>query len=468
MTTNDYDVLVLGGGTAGSAAASAAASAGARTALVNDGEIGGLCILRGCMPTKAMLASAHAAFEPHHASRFGVDFEGRMVPDFARIMQRKDEQVARFQRAKIASIEGGDYELLRGRGRFVEGGGVEVDGRAVSAGKVVLATGSVPSAPPFPGLEDVPYWTSDDVMRLTEQPKSLIVFGTGAIGLELAHFFSRIGTDVLVLGRSPLLHGADLDCGDELQRALNGEANLRVLTRTSIERVERDGDGIRVRYRHEGEVHEATSAGLLVATGRRPAVDGLGLEHAGLALERGRIAHDAQMRTSNPDVFVAGDVTGNELILHIASREGRVAGHTAAGGEGELEVEDRLFMSTIFTDPPFAQVGLTPVEAESDGLRVFIGAARFPETGRAITMGTEHGIWKLVVDADTREVLGSVILGPRADDLAHIVAQMIYYRGRVDDILDQPWYHPTLSEVMLNLARGAIAQLDGDAPPEQA
>ena len=225
---SNYDVIVLGGGSAGTSAARAATLAGARTLVINDGELGGLCILRGCMPTKALLASAHALDETRHLDGFGVRLEGRAVPDFARIMERREALVRRFQRAKINNVESQDYEVLFGRGRFAAGGGIDVDGRLLTADRYVIATGSEPASIPILGLDDVPVITSDDVMRLESQPRSLVVQGAGPIGLELAQFFARIGTRVLLVNRSPLLSHSDLECGEELRRALQDEPNFEL------------------------------------------------------------------------------------------------------------------------------------------------------------------------------------------------------------------------------------------------
>jgi pyruvate/2-oxoglutarate dehydrogenase complex dihydrolipoamide dehydrogenase (E3) component len=448
----DYDVIVLGGGSAGSSAAAAASSAGARTAMVNDGELGGLCILRGCMPTKSMLAAAHAIHEAEHLEPFAARLDGRVVPDFAGIMARKDGHVARFKRAKVAAIESEDYEVIAGRGRFT-GEGVAVGDTRLSARAYVIATGSVPEIAPLPGIDDVPLLTSDGVMRLEEAPRRLIVQGTGPIGLELAQFFARVGSEVLLVGRSPLLWRYDTECGDELRRALEAEPRLELAVPARIDGLARDGDGLRATLASPDGTREVAADALLMAAGRRAALEDLGLEHVCLEPRDGRLDHDAWMRTSRPEIYVAGDATGSYQILHLANQEGVVAGHNAAGGDPPRAMSYRLKMNVIFTDPPFAQVGLSEREALEQGHTIRIGRARFPETGRAITMETGFGLWKLMIDERSREILGSSILGPRADDLVHLVAIMMRYDARVDEIVDLPWYHPTLSEVMLNLAR---------------
>jgi pyruvate/2-oxoglutarate dehydrogenase complex dihydrolipoamide dehydrogenase (E3) component len=428
--------------------------------MINDGELGGLCLLRGCMPTKSMLAAAHVAHEAEHSEPLGVAIEGPVVPDFARIMERKDRHVARFQRAKVEAVEASDYDVLFARGRFAEGGGVEVDGRVLSAGGYVLATGSVAKRVAIPGIDNVPLLDSDAVMRLTQRPERLIVLGGGAVGLELAQFFSRIGTHVVLVNRSPLLSHYDSDCGAELSGALADEPRFELVVPGSIDSLEPDGSGLRARVRTGDGVREVVVDALLVAIGRRPAIDDLGLEHVGLSLgPDGCLPRDKRMRTDDPKIFVAGDATGCRQILHLANQEGAVAGHNAAGRLPSRSMDYRLEMQVIFTDPPFAQVGATAEQARAMGSDVVTSSVRFPETGRAITMGVRHGIWKLVADRASGEILGSSIVGPRADDLAHLISTMMYYRGKIDDIRALPWYHPTLSEVMIDLGRGFAGQL---------
>lgn len=455
----DYDVIVLGGGSAGSSAAAAATRAGARTAMINDGELGGLCILRGCMPTKTLLATAHAVHEANHLEPLGARLEGRTVVDFDRVMRRKEEKVARFKRAKVRSVEASDYEVLSGRARFAAGGGVELDGRTLTAGRYVVATGSVPTILPIPGIDEVPMLTSDDVMRLTSQPRSLLVQGAGPIGLELAQFFARIGTEVLLVNRSPLLSRYDPSCGVELTRAFEEEARFDLVVPGCLEELRKDGDGLVARISNGGTIREHRADALLMAAGRHAELEDLGLDHVGLSPADRCLEHDDAMRTANPDVYVAGDATGRDQILHVANEEGCVAGHNAAVGRPERHVDRSLLMQVFFTDPPYAQVGMTEAQAREAGRDVVVGEACFPETGRAITMETRHGRWRLFADRADGEILGSAILGPRADDLVHLVTLMMRYGTKADEIPGLPWYHPTLSEVLLDVSRAVSAHM---------
>jgi pyruvate/2-oxoglutarate dehydrogenase complex dihydrolipoamide dehydrogenase (E3) component len=328
----DYDVIVVGGGSAGSSAASAAQDAGARTLMINDGELGGLCILRGCMPTKSMLAAAHAIHEARNLDPFGARLTGGIEVDFGRIAARKDAHVARFKKAKVDVIEASKYTVLDARARFIDQGVVEAAGERFRAKKFVLATGSTSSSLPIPGLEEVPVWDSDSVMEATEAPARLLVQGAGPIGLELAQFFARIGTQVILVNRSPLLARSDAECGKELHRALLEEPNLKLVVPGRIERVARAGDGIRATVSGESGSEEIDADAFLMAVGRRAALEGLGLDSVGLVPQEGALAYDPEMRSTHPDIFVAGDVTGRFQVLHLANQEGRVAGHNAAGG----------------------------------------------------------------------------------------------------------------------------------------
>lgn len=449
----DFDVLVLGGGTAGTAAAKAAVQAGARTAMFNDGELGGLCILRGCMPTKTMLHAAHLRHEAEHHRTPGIA-HAPLAADFAAVMANKDQKVARFKRAKISGIDSGGYEVIDARARFSGPDTVEAAGMNYRFTKgAVIAVGSVVTEPPIPGLADVPYWTSDDIMALSECPESVAVIGSGAIGLELAQFLARMGTRVELISRRPVFQDWGESIVQEMSNALAEEPSFTNHAPGTPLAVSKTDNGIAVKIETESGAKTIQAQHLLLAAGRRAAVDDLDLELAGVEMAGRRIQAGPDMRTTNPNIYVAGDATGERLLLHVANWEGTAAGQGAAGVAGVEPVERRLHMSVVFTDPPLASVGMTEAEAKADGIEAISAEAPFAQTGRAITMDVAHGVMRLVATADRGEILGAQILGPRADDIIHAVSTVMYYRGTAKDMLAMPWYHPTLSEVLLGLAR---------------
>ncbi|MEO0480237.1 MAG: FAD-dependent oxidoreductase [Planctomycetota bacterium] len=453
-----YDVLVLGGGTAGTAAAKAAHQAGQKTAMFNDGELGGLCILRGCMPTKTMLHAAHLRHEAAHHHTPGIG-RAELSVDFPAVMANKDAKVERFKSAKIRGIEAAGYEVLDARAKFVGPDTIEAGGETYKFEKgAVIATGSTQFIPDVPGLKESDYLDSDGLMQLTEQPKSCIVLGTGAIGLEFAQFFARLGSEVHVLARRRIFQDLDEEVGKEM-RAVFEEAPSMHLHDGHTPIAVRQLDGrVEVDAKVGAEIRTFEAERLIVATGRRAALDGLGLEAAGINRDRHTIPTDADMRTSNPRVFVAGDASGFKQLLHVANWEGAVAGMGAAQVPGPHAVEQRLDVSVIFFDPPLATVGLSELDARKHALEVVTASARFPETGRAITMDVQHGLLKLVADRQSGEILGAQILGPRADDMIHTISTLMYFHGTAQQMLEMPWYHPTLSEVLLQLARDIETQ----------
>jgi len=445
-----YDVLVLGGGTAGSAAAEAARRVGARVAMFNDGELGGLCILRGCMPTKTMLHAAHLAHHSTHSRTRGIAVGGAGI-DFAEVMANKDAKVARFKRAKVADIEQGGYEVIDARARFTGPDTVEAGGRAYRFTRgAVIATGSVPSVPAIPGLESLPYLTSDDIMKLTTRPESILAMGSGAVGLELCQFLARMGTRVTLVSRRRVFERIDPILADEMEKVLEAEPRFELIQPARPVRA-RLAQG-RAEFKLE-DGRRVSGEALFLATGRRAWLHGLGLSEAGVEVMDDLVVCGDNLQTSNPRIFVAGDATGEEMILHIASAEGRVAGLNAAAGGCAEQVDRRLAMRVIFTDPPLAILGMTESQARLQERPVVTSMIRFPETGRAITQDEEFGLCKLVADKGHGEILGAQILGPRADDLIHTLAAVLHYRGTAADMLTMPWYHPTLSEVFLSLAR---------------
>lgn len=453
----NYDVVVIGCGSAGSRAAAAAHAEGASVlALEGAAELGGLCILRGCMPTKTLLETAHRLHELRDAERFGIRV-GSVEVDFGVQMERMRQLVARFQRAKVGSLEAAPYELRRASARLVGPHTLEVEGERIEAKAIVLATGSVVrpfshACPPGVLLE------SDDMFRLEAAPARALVVGVGAVGLEFAQWLARMGTEVVLSARGRLFHRRDLELGQELGAALREELTLR--EESSLRSVEAHpaGGALVELSLADGTSERHHVDVILNAIGRVPNVAGLGLAAAGLEEADLRVGPD--MRTRLGHVFVAGDTTGERQILHEANLEGRVAGQNAArvalGREPSARYDETTpAVEAVFSDPPVAFVGRTPQELEAAGVPYRSALKRFPEQGRGIVVGARHGFVRLVVGQGDQAgvILGCQMIGPRADDLIHIPTAVMRCGGSVRDMFQIPWYHPTLAEAFVEVCR---------------
>jgi pyruvate/2-oxoglutarate dehydrogenase complex dihydrolipoamide dehydrogenase (E3) component len=290
----------------------------------------------------------------------------------------------------------------------------------------------------------------------------LLVVGVGAVGIELAQFFARMDVEVQLVGRRAVLVDTDPEISAAIHAAMHDEPDLTLHIVGRLTGVRGVEGGTELDVEVDGAIRTLRAERLLLATGRRPNLEGLGLDAAGIAVREGRpLRCGRDMRTTNPRVFVAGDATGRRLLLHVANWEGRIAGLGATGVPGPHAVEERLHVEVVFYDPPVASVGMNVAQARGAGHDVVSAIAQFRQTGRAITMDVAHGAWKLLADRATGEILGSQIFGPRADDLAHLVSSVMYYRGTTADVLAMPWYHPTLAEVILGLARSIETQRTG-------
>jgi mercuric reductase len=460
-----YDVIVLGAGTAGINAAHAASEAGARVLLVNDGPTVTACASRNCMPSKALLAATHVAHTARHAAPFGIAVPGPVVVDFPRLVAQVQEQVQLFTRSVEEGVKKAvaeqQFDLLRGRASFMPDGYLRVHGRTLKGHRYVIATGSVVAVPPIDGLEQVYYITSDDVLALAEAPRSLMILGAGPVGLEMAEVFARVGTDVMVAERGSVLDDFDPEFGAEFQRYVEAEPRLTLWTQAQVTQVRANGSGTGVTcvIDVDGQRREHAADSLLVATGRQPDLEGLGLEHLGLTLEHGRLQVNSAMQTANPNVFLAGDVVGPQ-ILHIAAEEGRVAGHNAAVGAAEQTVDYvRQDLTIIFTSLTAARTGLTETQARQAGRIIATAGDRPARSGRGITDKDAFGLWKLVADADTGKILGAQILETQADATIHLVKMAMDTGLTVGDLSRMVAYHPTRVERLKGLAHTICTHL---------
>lgn len=455
---SDFDFLVIGGGSAGYAAARTASGAGLRTAVIDGSEeLGGLCILRGCMPSKTLIESANRLQDMREAEEFGLHVKDAGF-DGAKIIERKRRLIAEFAKYRAEQLASGKFELIRGHARF--SGPNEIDvrlrggaGQSVRAKTILVATGSVIRRPAVPGLDEAAPLTSDDVLDNANPPASLIVLGAGPVALEMAHYHRALGADVTVIQRSrQILSSMDRDVADAVQRGMERHGTRFVLgCRIVGAGTSSRGKWVRVAYDDREETIEAQE--ILLALGRDPATAGLDLSRAGIDIAPGRpLATSDTQQTSVPHIFGAGDVTGKLEIVHIAIEQGEIAARNAArllrAGHETLETIDyRLRLFAVFTQPEAAMVGLTEREAAELGLDFAAATYPFDDHGKSIVHGKTDGFVKLVAERGTGEIIGGAVVGPHASELIHEVVVAMRYGATAAEFLKIPHYHPTLSEI---------------------
>ena len=449
MTTGHFDAVVIGAGSAGYAAARTLTAGGAKTAVLEGGrEVGGLCILRGCMPTKALLHAAELRQAIRQAEDWGI-ITGEVRVDLAKLFARKDALIADFAGYRRQQLEGGKAEFIRADGRFVDPHTLALsDGRRLTADHFVIATGSVIAPlPPVPGLAEASLLTSDDALKLTRFPESLLVLGGGAVAVEFAQFFRRFGTQVTIIQRGPhLLRDADEDVARELEKALRREG-IAVHTGTKLLDVEVVDGRKRVRFEQAGETITVEAEAIFHGLGRVPNTAGLGLAAAGVATVGARIVADLRQRTSAAHTFAAGDCCGPHEIVHLAIQQAELAARNILHPATPTEMDYRLLTTVVFTDPAVAQVGLTEKEARAQGCDFIAASYPFNDHGKSMILGAQEGFVKLLADRRTGELLGGACIGPQGGELIHELTAALAKRMTAAELAALPHYHPTLAEI---------------------
>lgn len=444
-----FDLMVIGGGSAGFAAAIKGAELGFKVALVEADTIGGTCVNVGCVPSKTLIR----AVELHHLAgqhRFkGVHtMPGRI--DWPQVIAQKDELVNEMRQARYANVLAAYPEItyIQGRAQLTGKNGVEVDGRAYTPGKIIIATGARPWAPPIPGLNEVPYLDSTSALDLKELPRSMIVLGANAVGLELAQAYARAGTYVTVLEVLP--HIAPFEDSD-ISAALTGyleEEGLRIVPGFKTTKVERrEGRNILTGTLVRNDVEVTFEAEqLLVATGRRPNTAGMGLEEAGVKLgDRGEVLVDDLLLTHNAFVYAAGDVIGRDMFVYVAAYSGQLAAENALTNAGRTY--DTSYIPRItFTDPQIASAGLTEDQAREQGYDVKASTLGMSHVPRALAARDTRGLIKLVSNAATDHLLGAHILAPEAGEMIQTAVLAIRFGITVHELRETMFPYLTNAE----------------------
>ena len=456
----DFDVAIIGGGSGGYAAARTAAAAKLKTVVIEGGkEVGGLCILRGCMPTKALLYAAEVKHLAEHAETWGVR-AGKVTFDFAKVMARKSAQVKDFADHRVQQLNTGKFKFIRANAKFLDAHTVELsNGKKLTAKSFVIATGSSVAPSPLPQLNDAGFITSDDAIALKKLPKSLIILGGGAIASEFAQFFARFGVKTTIIQRSKhLLKDFDADAGMEIEKVFRREG-IQIFTGTKILKAQRNGKLKTVFFEQNGKTISVSAEEILFALGRIANTASLNLESAGVKTDDGYIVTTKKMQTSAPHIFAAGDCTGPHEIVHIAVQQGEVAAHNIARPKSPRRINHRLLISVVFTEPQVAFVGLTEKEAKSRGIKFLAASYPFNDHGKSLLMEAKDGFVKLLANPKTGEILGGACVGPFGGELIHEIVAAMAKRMTVHELAGMPHYHPTLAEIWTYPAEDLAGQI---------
>jgi pyruvate/2-oxoglutarate dehydrogenase complex dihydrolipoamide dehydrogenase (E3) component len=465
-----------------------------KTVVIEGGEeVGGLCILRGCMPTKALLYAAEVMHLASHPEPWGIR-AGRVGFDFKKVMARKNALIKDFADYRVKQLNAGKFKFIRANARFVDAHTVELNSlcsngrksahsskleveqsRLTSAATLrsknfIIAVGSTIAPPPLPRLNEVGFITSDDALALQRLPKSLIVLGGGAVACEFAQFFARFGVKVTLIQRSEhILKEFDPDAAAEVEKVFRREG-VQVFTGTKLLDAKRKGKLKAVSFEHGGKMVSVSAEEILFALGRVPNTASLDLENAGVKTENGRILANELMQTSMPHIFAGGDCTGPHEIVHLAVLQGEIAAHNLAAQErgrparesfapgasnlklaGEpstlRSMDYRLLISVVFTEPQVALVGLTEKEANRHGIPFLTASYPFNDHGKSLIMEAKDGFVKLLANPKSGEILGGSCVGPVGGELLHEIVVAMAKRMTVHELAAMPHYHPTLAEI---------------------
>lgn len=471
--TDRKTIAVIGGGSAGFTAARTAARRGARVHLFmgEEADFASLCVNFGCMPSKAM-------FEPidtmHHARRHGWLRVAPHQPDayLAQIIAWKDREIARFRafrQAAIAAKQADDFEVVRAAARFTGDHTIESRGRSYTFDAAIIATGSTPYFPPIEGLAELrdAVWTSRELLANTALPDSLVVIGAGAVGLEFAQRYARLGCAVTVIARSRFLSMYPQEFGDRLARIYENEG-VQVLCQHLPRRIYRDGQGLFV-VQAAGPRRTVPVVGerLLLATGREPALGSLNLPAAGIEGAGGPLEVGEDMRVAGrPHIFAAGDVIGRRMVVHLAHIEAGIAAENAVQ-EGSRTWSRRANLEVVFSDPEFAFAGLSADDARAAGHNVATASRESRLVGKLRLAGDELGLGEMVADADTHVLLGTGLLCKSAGELIHLPAYLIEHQATAHSGAMSEFYHPTKSEIVGAMLDSLCARF-GETPPRRA
>jgi dihydrolipoamide dehydrogenase len=461
MSEVKKDVVVIGGGPGGYVAAIRAAQLGKKVVIIDNGGLGGTCLTRGCIPSKALITVADRLEMIRHSSQLGIDVNGDITVDLQRVMEWKNGLIKKLTSGVASLLKANQVEVYSGTATFIDNQTIQVDTMGQSQtfefNHCIIATGAKPAELqilPFDGDKVI---SSTEALQLQSVPQKLLIVGGGYIGLELGIAYQKLGSEVTILeGLSQVLPGVDATLVRVVTKRLK-QLGINVITNTRVTGGNTDGDGVEIQAAISGSEQHFHADKAFVAVGRVPNTADLGLENTLVETdEKGFIRVDSQLRTTENNIFAIGDVAGGPLLAHKASFEGKVAAEVINGEDAEVDY--RVMPYVIFSDPEIAYTGLQPKEAEEQGYDPMVSRMAFQANGRALTLGEDLGFVQIVSDKLTQQILGVQIVGPEASTLISEAVIAIEMEMSAEDLGLIIHAHPTLPEVLQEAAEGVLGQ----------
>ncbi|MDA2934390.1 FAD-containing oxidoreductase [Acidobacteria bacterium AH-259-D05] len=444
-----YDAIIIGTGQSGPSLAARLAGEGMKVAIIERKLFGGTCVNTGCIPTKTLVASARAAYMARRGEDFGVMIDGSIAVDMKRVKERKDGVVAKSNQG----VEGwlkklNNSTVYEGHGRFEDAHSVRVGEELLEADKIFINVGGRAFVPPFSGIKDVDYLTNSSMLEVDFLPEHLVIIGGSYIGLEFGQIYRRFGSEVTIVERdSRLIRREDEDISEAIRGILENEGINTRLDADCIDTA-KDGDRVRVKLDCDSGAREVTGSHLLLAVGRTPNTDDLGLEKAGIEVdERGYIVVDDQLRTSVPGVWALGDCNGKGAFTHTSYNDYEIVAANLLDDDPR-RVSDRILAYALYVDPPLGRVGMTEAQVKQTGQKALVATRPMTRVSRAVEKSETQGFMKILVGAETSEILGAAILGVGGDEIIHCILDIMYAKAPYTVIQRAVHIHPTVTELI--------------------
>lgn len=444
-----YDLVIIGGGSAGFSAAMAAKELKKKVCMIEKGPFGGLCILKGCMPSKTLLHSARLAEEIRGAKEFGINVPKKVTYNIPKLVNRKNKIIKGFADYRLEAVEKSkkNIDLVYGTARFISKDEVVVNNKRIKGKNFLISTGSTTSPSPFPDLEKIKYITSDEALELKKHPKSIAFLGAGPVSIEMAYYFHSLGVEVTIIQRSKHILGHDDEDMSIVVEESFKKKGMKIYTSSELKKFyKKDGKKI-IEFTSNNKKEKISAEEILLGFGRVPNVKSLGLEKTGMKLDKKGIPKlNKYLQTSLKNIYVAGDSNGLLQVVNVAVEHGRVAAENMFKTKKQV-MDYHKFPMAVYSHPEVAWIGVTEKEAKDKKLNVKIGKLPYEDLGKAVCYGETEGFIKFIVDKKTDRILGVGIVGHLASDLIHEAVPLLHFKATLQDLAKMPHMHPTFGEI---------------------